>query len=101
MTLTHSSAPPLLAACLLVAAAAVGWSQESHDPLLDLMIQKGMVTQDEATRIRAEADALRSNAMNQALPPLESKWKIGKAIKGVELFGDIRLRYEKPDDRSR
>jgi hypothetical protein len=84
----------LLSACLLLAIGARGWCADPHDPLLDLMIQKGMVTQDEAAKIRAEADALRSNALNQAMPPLESKWKIGKAIKDVELFGDIRLRYE-------
>ena len=83
---------------LITAAALVctrGFGAESQDPLLDLMIQKGMLTQEEAQKVRAEADALRTNAMNQALmPPAESKWKVSKAIKNVELFGDIRTRYE-------
>jgi len=84
----------ILAAWLLLATGAVGWSQEAHDPLLDLMIQKGMLTQEEAAKVKAEADALRTNALNQAMPPAQSKWKISDAIKGVELYGDIRLRYE-------
>jgi hypothetical protein len=58
------------------------------------MIQKGMVTEEEARRVKAEADALRTNMVATAVPPAESKWKINNAIKSVELFGDLRLRYE-------
>jgi hypothetical protein len=96
----HASTPRcfnssiFLSACLLLAAGIAGWCQESRDPLLDLMIQKGMLTQEEAQKIRAEADALRTNALNQAMSPPESKWNISKAIKNVELYGYIRLRYE-------
>ncbi len=57
------------------------------------MIQKGMVTQEEAQKVRAEADALRTNELATAMPPI-SKWKISDAIKNIELFGDARLRYE-------
>lgn len=81
--------------CLLCALAAPrAFSQENRDPLLDLMIQKGMLTQDEAQKVRAEADSMRTNTQPQSLPPLQSKWKINNAIKSIELFGDVRLRYE-------
>jgi hypothetical protein len=60
-----------------------------HD-LLNLLIEKGVFTQEEAQRIGAEAQARRTNAP----PASESKWKISDAIKNVELFGDIRFRYE-------
>jgi hypothetical protein len=86
-----------LAGCitlLLAVAVTRGGCAETSDPLLDLMIQKGMLTQEEAAKVKAEADAIRTNAFNQAMPPVESKWKISKAVKDVELFGDVRLRFE-------
>ena len=66
-------------------------SAQSSDPLLDTLIKKGILTQDEAKDIKAEADASQSNNV-VAMPP--SKWKISDGIKSVELFGDLRLRYE-------
>ncbi len=86
-----------LASCiiLLVMVAVTGGGRaQTRDPLLDLMIQKGILTQEEASKVKAEADAIRTNSLNQAMPPPDSKWNISKAIKNVELFGDIRLRYE-------
>jgi hypothetical protein len=80
---------------LLVLTGAISiarCAESSSDPLLDLLIQKGMITQEEAKRVQAEAEALRSNA--PALPPEESKWKISKAFKNIELFGDLRFRFE-------
>jgi hypothetical protein len=61
---------------------------------LNLLLQKGIVTQEEVAKARAEAEQLRTNELANAMPPPESKWKIGKAIKSVELFGDLRFRYE-------
>jgi len=86
-----------------VGTATSGWCADSSitnnnttDPLLDLFIKKGFVTQQEAEQVETEAAALRTNgAQMPSAPP--SKWKIGQGIKNVELFGDIRLRYE---DRS-
>ena len=63
------------------------------DPLLDLFIKKGFVTQDEAAKVEAEAQAMRTNEMQMPPVPL-SKWKISDGIKSVELFGDVRVRYE-------
>jgi len=82
-----------------VGTATSGWCADSanaDDPLLDLFIQKGFVTQQEAEKVKAEAEAMRTNELANAAIPA-SKWKISKGIKSVELFGDVRLRYE---DRS-
>lgn len=66
----------------------------ADDPLLNLFIQKGFVTQEEADRVKAEADSMRTNGM-AAYQENASKWKIGAGIKSIELFGDVRLRYER------
>jgi Putative porin len=76
---------------LLAAATAVRGAQPS-DPLLELLIKKGMLTEDEANKVRSEAEAIRTNAPSSL--EAGSKWKISHAIKSIELFGDLRLRYE-------
>ncbi len=76
-----------------VSMATSGWCADSSntnttDPLLDLFIKKGFVTQQEAEQVETEAAALRTNeAQMPSAPP--SKWKISQGIKNVELFGDI------------
>jgi hypothetical protein len=63
------------------------------DPLVDLFVKKGFVTQDEAEKVKAEAALMRINEMQ--MPPLpQSKWDISAGIKSVQLFGDVRMRYE-------
>ncbi len=74
-------------------APAAAASTPMNNPLLDLFIKKGFVTQEEAEQVRAEAEAMSSN--NGAL--LTSKWKFRDSIKSVELYGDLRFRFE---DRS-
>ncbi|HMD55626.1 MAG TPA: putative porin, partial [Phycisphaerae bacterium] len=71
---------------------------DPSDPILNLFLQKGFITQSEADKARAEVQALRTNELSELpsqLPP--SKWKISDGIKDMEFFGDVRLRYE---DRS-
>ncbi len=63
----------------------------TSDPVLGLMLEKGMITEDEAAKVQAQVDALRTNPIAQ-MPP--SKWNISSGIKSLELFGDLRLRYE-------
>jgi len=82
-----------MAAVGVVSQGLCANSPNTDDPLLDLFIQKGFVTQQEAEKVKAEADAVRTNDMQMPRVP-ESPWKISKGIKNVELFGDIRLRYE-------
>ena len=84
-----------LVGLLTVFAAGRGWcagASDSHDPLLDLFIKKGFVTQEEAEKVKAEADFNQTNGLTGSFAP--SKWKISDGIKNVELFGDVRLRYE-------
>jgi Putative porin len=91
-----------IAAMLAVYASTTGFCAEPPDPLLDLFIKKGFVTEQEAEKVKAEADAIRAaNSREAALPPLgDSKWKISKAIRNVELFGDVRLRYEQREAKT-
>ena len=93
-TLRRFNAAAFLAACWLLAAGSLGLGQESHDALLDLMIQKGMISQEEARKVEAEAEANRTNEIKHAMSSMDSKWDINKAVKRLELYGDIRVRYE-------
>ncbi len=80
----------LLALLLTLGATAGASAAVTNDPmsdLLDMMIQKGMLTESEAQKVRVDSDAHRaSNAV--------SKWRIDKSIKDIELYGDVRFRYE-------
>jgi putative porin len=82
----------------VMSVATLGWGADlsntnTSDPLLDLFIKKGFVTQKEAEQVEAEAEALRANQSQMPPAPL-SRWKISQGIKSVQFFGDIRLRYE-------
>ena len=84
--------PALLAA--FTAANSHGQTvSNTSDPLMELFIQKGFVTRDEADRVKAEAENIRTNGQATVYNP-ESKWKTSVGTKQIELFGDIRLRYE-------
>src|SRR6267143_1270543 len=83
----------ILSFCVVNHAACA----EVSDPTLDLLVKKGIITQDEAAKAKAEAEAMRTNMM--AMPPT-SKWKISNAIKNIELFGDLRLRYEQREAKA-
>ena len=88
----------LLAFSCMAAAQA-----QTNDLLLDLLVKKGIVSQNEAKELRVEADKLKSESealkTNNAFVSA-SKWKIGNAINSMELFGDVRFRYEARDART-
>ena len=63
---------------------------QGNDLLMDLLVKKGLLTQDEAVQLRTESELIRSNNADASFP----KWSIGNGIKNVELFGDIKLRFE-------
>lgn len=73
-----------------------GFGAEPTDPGIDLLLQKGIITEDEAAKAKAASQAIReNNATNQMLMPnVASPWKISSGIKELELFGDVRVRYE-------
>ena len=63
----------------------------SVDSLLDKLQQKGILSADEAKELREENDQESTNMVNM-IPP--SKIKMSDAIKSVQIFGDLRFRYE-------
>jgi hypothetical protein len=78
----------------LIAGAAVGLAvavtahaQVSADALLDKLVAKGILKQDEADELKAESMTNNPN-------PSYSRFKLSKAIKNVEIYGDVRLRFE-------
>jgi hypothetical protein len=77
---------------LLAAGTGIhGVCADVQDPVLNLLLKKGVVSEEEAHNAQVEADAIRTNGV---MPSMESRWKLSNAIKSVELFGDVRLRYE-------
>jgi hypothetical protein len=69
------------------------------DPVVDALIQKGILTQEEAEKVEAEIAArqanfkasLETNVVNDM--PI-SRFKMADSIKSMQLYGDLRLRYE-------
>jgi hypothetical protein len=87
--------PLLKGALLLVLVAGVvagGNCAEATNHVLELFIKKGMLTREEVDRAVAEDQAMSTN--QNVMPESASKWKISNAIKDIELFGDLRLRFE-------
>ncbi len=68
--------------CALPASA----SAQSADALINKLVQKGILTEKEAKDIMA--DTVQTNQVSA------TKWKINDAIKNIQLFGDVRFRYE-------
>lgn len=87
----------LPAASLLASDAATNSPSDTvsapTDPVLNLLLEKGMITEDEAAKTQAQADALRTNMAAQFAAG-NNQWKITKSIKNLGLYGDVRLRYE-------
>ncbi|MDQ2824013.1 MAG: putative porin [Verrucomicrobiota bacterium] len=64
--------------------------------LLDLLVRKRLITDQEAEEVRAELT-------KEVSATSAGKWKLSTPITELELYGDIRLRYEirngtRPDD---
>lgn len=70
-----------------VTAYVINGHAQSVDSLLDKLVAKGILTEQEAKSIQSES---RTNA--PAAEPAKSK--ISDAIENITLFGDVRFRYE-------
>jgi Putative porin len=79
------------AAAIVATGSPSAQAMTSVDSLLDKLQQKGILSSDEAKELRNENDAESTNMVNM-LPP--SKWKVSDAIKSMQLYGDLRFRYE-------
>src|SRR5438067_6180095 len=76
----------------LLAAAALsfgGIAARAQDAgaLLDLLVRKKIITDQEAEEVRAELT-------KQVAETSAGKWKLAAPITELELYGDARLRYE-------
>ena len=70
---------------LLLGSAAV--RAQDSGPLLDLLVKKGLINDQEAEEVRAELT--KENAATSA-----GKLKLSTPVTELELYGDARLRYE-------
>jgi hypothetical protein len=86
-----SSLAFLAGAAALAVFAPQAHAEFSSDALINKLEQKGILTADEAKELRAESEASATNLISQ-IPA--SKWQLSSAIKTIQLFGDVRLRYE-------
>jgi Putative porin len=85
-----------LAAILAVAAVsltltAAARDQVSADAILDRLVAKGILTQDEAAQLKKES--LTNNPANVNNAEV-SKFKLSSVFKDAELYGDLRFRFE-------
>lgn len=78
---------------LVPSANAAATATGPSDPVLNLLLEKGMITEDEAEKTQAQADALRTN-MAALYASEKSKWRFAPSIKDLEIYGDFRVRYE-------
>jgi hypothetical protein len=73
------------AGVLAAASATNGFCADANSPLLDLLLKKGIISEQDAKEIQAESQTNSAAA---------SKWKVNDAFKNIQLFGDARFRYE-------
>jgi hypothetical protein len=81
----------LTAVTLIVAgvlASQVSWLYaQDAGPVLDLLVRKKLITDQEAEEVRAELTKQFSETSS-------GKWKLSTPINELELYGDVRVRYE-------
>jgi hypothetical protein len=86
-----------LAALALVGAFTIGAAgvakAQDNGALLDLLVRKKLITDQEAENVRAEL--LRENAATSA-----GKWNISQPVTQIKLYGDARVRYAVQEGRS-
>jgi hypothetical protein len=77
----------LAAVALCFALGGTAARAQDAGALLDLLVKKKLITDQEAEEVRA--DLVKESAETSA-----GKWKLSTPITEVELYGDIRLRYQ-------
>ncbi len=78
-------------ATALAALAPQANAQVTDDSLINKLEQKGILTADEAKDLRLEDATSKTNLINSVSA---SKFKLADSIKSMQLFGDLRFRYE-------
>jgi hypothetical protein len=76
----------------IVAVAAAGWAlvpgataQVTADALLDKLVAKGILKADEAEQLKIESTGNSGSG---------TQFKLASIVKSVEIYGDLRFRYE-------
>jgi hypothetical protein len=85
MNLTHKLAGIMAGTAAFLALTTTATAQVSADALLDKLVAKGILKQDEADELKNETI---TNNMEG------TKFQVSRAIKSMELYGDLRMRYE-------
>lgn len=84
---TRFLALALLTVTLLCASAH---GQDDNAALLKTLVQKKILTPEEAEKIKADTVVQNAAVQQQAV---ESKIKLGEPVKEMSLYGELRLRY--------
>ena len=77
----------LAAAALCVALGGTVARAQDAGALLDLLVKKKLITDQEAEEVRSEL-------VKESASTAAGKWKLSAPITELELYGDTRLRYE-------
>src|SRR6476619_3959080 len=77
----------LAAAALCLALGGTAARAQDAGALLDLMVKKKLITDQEAEEVRSEL-------VKESASTAAGKWKLSTPITEIELYGDLRLRYE-------
>src|SRR6185312_14502947 len=77
----------LAAAALCLALGGTVARAQDAGALLDLLVRKRLITDQEAEEVRTEL-------VKESASTAAGKWKLSTPITEVELYGDVRLRYE-------
>src|SRR3954469_533058 len=79
--------PLLIATAIAFAFAPTLTHAQDAGALLDLLVKKKLISDQEAEEVRAELT--KSTAVTAA-----GKWKLSQPITEIELYGDARVRFE-------
>jgi Putative porin len=77
----------LAAAALCVALGGTVARAQDAGALLDLLVKKRLISDQEAEEVRSEL-------VKESASTAAGKWKLSTPITEIELYGDVRLRYE-------
>jgi hypothetical protein len=91
MNLKRKLAGIVAGAAVFLTLAATAKAQVSGDAILDKLVAKGILTQEEAAQLKKEAATNNAGSYNNAQFP---KFKLSSAFKDAELYGDLRFRFE-------
>ena len=90
MKLQRAVIASIAATFILIIPNKFIYAQETNSALLDALVQKGVLSNQEAKEIEAKEEKDYST-------PAESKIHLGPSIKSITFYGDLRLRYELRD----